>query len=51
MLRSLSEVMSDLEPQLEDWIIATKEIFTMAYYMDEQLLVDTGRLDRDPRNK
>ena len=37
-------MISDLEPHLEDWIIATKEIYTMAYYMDEQLLVDTGCL-------
>eukprot|EP00933_Yihiella_yeosuensis_P052223 TRINITY_DN50249_c0_g1_i1.p1 TRINITY_DN50249_c0_g1~~TRINITY_DN50249_c0_g1_i1.p1 ORF type:complete len:478 (+),score=91.40 TRINITY_DN50249_c0_g1_i1:153-1586(+) len=29
----------------EDWIIATKEIYTMAYYMDEQLLVDTGMIN------
>lgn len=40
------EVISDeLEPHLEDWIISTKEIYTMAYYMDEQLLVDTGMIN------
>eukprot|EP00931_Biecheleriopsis_adriatica_P106107 TRINITY_DN8061_c1_g1_i1.p1 TRINITY_DN8061_c1_g1~~TRINITY_DN8061_c1_g1_i1.p1 ORF type:complete len:481 (-),score=111.08 TRINITY_DN8061_c1_g1_i1:17-1459(-) len=40
------QVVSDgAEPQLEDWIIATKEIYTMAYYMDEQLLVDTGMIN------
>ncbi|CAJ1335517.1 unnamed protein product [Effrenium voratum] len=40
------EVVSDgLEPHLEDWIISTKEIYTMAYYMDEQLLVDTGMIN------
>ncbi|CAK9025715.1 unnamed protein product [Durusdinium trenchii] len=40
------EVVSDcMEPHLEDWIICTKEIYTMAYYMDEQLLVDTGMIN------
>jgi len=38
------EVSEGLEPHLEDWIVATKEIYTMAYYMDEQLLVDTGMI-------
>eukprot|EP00434_Breviolum_minutum_P026384 symbB.v1.2.023326.t2/scaffold2128.1/size88402/4 len=42
----LLQVISEgLEPHLEDWIISTKEIYTMAYYMDEQLLVDTGMIN------
>lgn len=30
---------------LEDWRIALKEIYTMAFYMDENLLVDTGMIN------
>lgn len=33
------------DTEMEDWIIATKEIYTMAFYMDEQLLVDTGQIN------
>merc|ERR1711907_832866 len=36
---------SEQDPELEDWMIATKEIYTMAFYMDEQLLVDTGQIN------
>merc|ERR1711988_2014048 len=36
---------SDQDPEMEDWMIATKEIYTMAFYMDEQLLVDTGQIN------
>merc|ERR1712178_450880 len=36
---------SEQDPEMEDWIIATKEIYTMAFYMDEQLLVDTGQIN------
>merc|ERR1719188_1654307 len=30
------------DAHLEDWKAVTKELYTMAFYMDEQLLVDTG---------
>jgi len=33
------------DPEFEDWKLATKEIYTMAFYMDEQLLVDTGQIN------
>lgn len=36
---------SSQDPEMEDWMIATKEIYTMAFYMDEQLLVDTGQIN------
>lgn len=42
-MQVLGDEATDLE--LEDWTIATKEIYTMAYYMDEQLLVDTGMIN------
>lgn len=36
---------ADQDTEMEDWAIATKEIYTMAFYMDEQLLVDTGQIN------
>lgn len=33
------------DPSWEDWKLATKEIYKMAFYMDEQLLVDTGMIN------
>merc|ERR1719414_171263 len=30
---------------LEDWRLVLKEIYTMAFYMDENLLVDTGMIN------
>lgn len=35
----------DEDPEFEDWKIVTKEIYTMAFYMDENLLVDTGMIN------
>jgi len=31
--------------ELEDWKILTKELYTMAFYMDENLVVDTGMIN------
>merc|ERR1740130_2140916 len=36
---------SDENREMQDWMIATKEIYTMAFYMDEQLLTDTGQIN------
>lgn len=33
------------DPEFEDWKLATKEIYTMAFYMDEQLLTETGQIN------
>jgi hypothetical protein len=33
------------DQEIEDWKIALKEIYTMAFFMDEQLLVDTGQIN------
>jgi len=33
------------DTEFEDWKIALKEIYTMAFYMDENLLVDTGMIN------
>jgi hypothetical protein len=33
------------DPVVEDWRIVVKEIYTMAFYMDEQLLVETGMIN------
>merc|ERR1719188_648552 len=33
------------DAHLEDWKAVTKELYTMAFYMDEQLLVDTGMIN------
>jgi len=41
-------VESDPTPEAlltEDWRCATKELYTMAFYMDEQLLVETGMIN------
>merc|ERR1712217_746786 len=36
----------DIEASLlEDWRIVLKEIYTMAFYMDENLLADTGMIN------
>mmetsp|Transcript_5079 Transcript_5079/g.9193 ORF Transcript_5079/g.9193 Transcript_5079/m.9193 type:complete len:519 (-) Transcript_5079:133-1689(-) len=42
------EVLADAsaaDPEFEDWKLATKEIYTMAFYMDEQLLTETGQIN------
>jgi len=42
------EVVEDVtgpDPTWDDWKIVTKEIYTMAFYMDENLLVDTGMIN------
>lgn len=35
----------DSYSELDDWMLATKESYTMAYYIDEQLLVETGMIN------
>jgi hypothetical protein len=35
---------SNDDSDFEDWKILTKEIYTMAFYMDEQLLTETGMI-------
>merc|ERR1719265_947381 len=39
------EVVGQEDSSVEDWKIAMREIYTMAFYMDEQLLVDTGQIN------
>merc|ERR1711879_117998 len=36
---------NDDDPVFEDWRIVAKEIYKMAFYMDEQLLVETGMIN------
>jgi len=33
------------DPQMEEWKMVSKELYTMAFYMDENLLVDTGMIN------
>lgn len=41
----VEESAANQEPQWEDWRCVLKEIYTMAFYMDENLLVDTGMIN------
>lgn len=40
-----SETTENADPHHEDWKILLKEIYTMAFYMDEQLLTETGMIN------
>lgn len=40
-----SEKTENADPYQEDWKILLKEIYTMAFYMDEQLLTETGMIN------
>jgi len=33
------------DQELESWLISCKELYTMAFYMDEQLLTETGQIN------
>merc|ERR1712217_453860 len=49
-LRRFSELevvedVADVDPDWDDWKMVMKEIYTMAFYVDENLLVDTGMIN------
>merc|ERR1712217_1001029 len=39
------ESAANSDPVFDDWKMVAKEIYTMAFYMDENLLVDTGMIN------